>query len=225
MHFFMPMLCYKRKQIILFVILCGGLELNYEQLTKQIIDSNNGIAKLSTLIAEGIPREKIYEMYSTGYLQRVSQGYYKIAEGIDFTDEEIIASTIPVAVISMESALFHYGYSDLVPKAWSITVPRTASRKLNTSVPIKIYYVTDEIYDIGKTKISENDTPYYIYDRERTICDMFKHRGKIDSELFCKAVKAYANDSQKNLRRLSEYAKKLRVYNKVTDLMEVLLND
>lgn len=54
--------------------------MNYEQLAKQIIDSNNGIAKLSKLIAEGLPREKIYEMYSTGYLQRVSQGYYRIIE-------------------------------------------------------------------------------------------------------------------------------------------------
>lgn len=154
----------------------------------------------------------------------MSRGYYKIASSSEFTDEQIIASTIPDAVISMESALFHYGYSDFVPRVWSITVPRTASRKLNTSVPIKIYYVKDEIYNIGKTEIREDKTPYFIYDRERTICDMFKHRGKIDAELFSKAVNAYANDEQKDLRRLSEYAKQLRVYKKVTELMEVLLN-
>lgn len=56
--------------------------------------------------------------------------------------------------------------------------------------------------------ITENKTPYFIYDRECTICDVFKHRGKIDTELFSKAVNAYANDNQKDLRRLSEYAKK-----------------
>lgn len=198
--------------------------MDYKQIVEKIIDSNNGIAKMSMFIAEGIPREKIYELYSIGFLERVSRGYYKIASSSEFTDEQIIASTIPDAVISMESALFHYGYSDFVPRVWSITVPRTASRKLNTSVPIKIYYVKDEIYNIGKTEIRENKTPYFIYDRERTICDMFKHRGKIDTELFSKAVNAYANDDQKDLRRLSEYAKQLRVYKKVTELMEVLLN-
>lgn len=198
--------------------------MDYKQIVEKIIDSNNGIAKMSMFVAEGIPREKIYELYSTGFLERVSQGYYKIASSPEFTDEQIIASTIPNAVISMESALFHYGYSDFVPRVWSITVPRTASRKLNTSVPIKIYYVKDEIYNIGKTKIREDKTPYFIYDRERTICDMFKHRGKIDTELFSKAVNAYANDEQKDLRRLSEYAKQLRVYKKVIELMEVLLN-
>lgn len=198
--------------------------MDYKQIVEKIIDSNNGIAKMSMFVAEGIPREKIYELYSTGFLERVSQGYYKIASSPEFTDEQIIASTIPDAVISMESALFHYGYSDFVPRVWSITVPRTASRKLNTSVPIKIYYVKDEIYNIGKTEIREDKTPYFIYDRERTICDMFKHRGKIDTELFSKAVNAYANDEQKDLRRLSEYAKQLRVYKKVIELMEVLLN-
>ena len=198
--------------------------MDYKQIVEKIIDSNNGIAKMSMFVAEGIPREKIYELYSTGFLERVSQGYYKIASSPEFTDEQIIASTIPNAVISMESALFHYGYSDFVPRVWSITVPRTASRKLNTSVPIKIYYVKDEIYNIGKTEIREDKTPYFIYDRERTICDMFKHRGKIDTELFSKAVNAYANDEQKDLRRLSEYAKQLRVYKKVIELMEVLLN-
>jgi predicted transcriptional regulator of viral defense system len=63
-----------------------------------------------------------------------------------------------------------------------------------------------------------------IYDRERTICDCFKYRSKLDNEIFSKALKAYANDIKKNLNNLSTYAKKLRVYKKVTELMEVLLN-
>lgn len=198
--------------------------MNSEQLVKQIIDSNNGIAKLSQIIAAGISREKVYKLCTDGYIHRVSQGYYKMAESSDFTDEQIIASTVPKAIISMESALFHYGYSDFVPRVWTVTVPRSASRKLNTSVPLKIYYVKDDIYNLGKIELTEHGVTFPIYNRERTICDMFKHRGKIDTELFSKAVNAYANDTQKDLRRLSEYAKKLHVYKKVMELMEVLLN-
>lgn len=41
---------------------------------------------------------------------------------------------------------------------------------------------------------------------------------------FNKALNAYVNDSKKDLRNLSGYAKKLRVHKKVTELMEVLLN-
>ena len=87
-----------------------------------------------------------------------------------------------------------------------------------------ITYVKDDIYELGKTTITENGVTFAIYDRERTICDMFKHRGKVDNEMFSKAVNAYANDTHKNLIALSDYAKKLRVYNKVMDIMEILLH-
>ena len=63
-----------------------------------------------------------------------------------------------------------------------------------------------------------------VYDRERTICDCFKYRTKLDNEMFNKALNAYAADKKKNLRNLSSYAKKMRVYKKLMDVMEVLLN-
>lgn len=198
--------------------------MEHKDIIKKTICTNGGIVKLAVLTSAGVPKEKIYKLCSDGYLQRVRQGYYQLADEPILSDEQIIASTIPEAIISMESALFHYGYSDFMPRVWSVTVPRSASRRLTTSVPIKIYYVKDDIYDLGKTTINENGASFAIYDRERTICDMFKHRGKVDNEMFSKAVNAYANDTQKNLIALSAYAKKLRVYKKVTELMEVLLN-
>lgn len=53
---------------------------------------------------------------------------------------------------------------------------------------------------------------------------LLKYRSRLDNEMFSKALNAYANDTKKNLNNLSAYSKKLRVYKKVTELMEVLLN-
>ena len=198
--------------------------MEHKEIIKNIISQSGGIAKLSALTSAGVPKEKIYKLCADGFLQRVRQSYYQLADELNLSDEQVIASTIPEAIISMESALFRYGYSDFTPRVWTVTVPRSASRRLTTSVPMKVYYVKDDIYDIGKTTISENGVSFSIYDRERTICDMFKHRGKVDNEMFSKAVNAYANDTQKNLFALSDYAKKLRVYNKVMDIMEILLH-
>ena len=126
----------------------------------------------------------------------------------------------------MESALFHYGYSDFTPRKWSIAVPRTISRrKLEIdSVPIQVYFVQKSLYGIGKTEEDFSGVILPVYDRERTICDCFKFRSRMDSETFNKALNAYTNDEKKNLGRLSDYAKELRVYNKVMELMGVLLN-
>ena len=198
--------------------------MKHKEIIKNIISQSGGIAKLSALTSAGVPKEKIYKLCADGFLHRVRQSYYQLGDELNLSDEQVIASTIPEAIISMESALFRYGYSDFTPRVWSVTVPRSASRRLNTSVPMKVYYVKDDIYELGKTTITENGVTFAIYDRERTICDMFKHRGKVDNEMFSKAVNAYANDTQKNLIALSNYSKKLRVYNKVMDIMEILLN-
>jgi len=46
----------------------------------------------------------------------------------------------------------------------------------------------------------------------------------MDEEIFNKAIHGYANDSEKNVGNLIQYAKAMRVYNKMAGVMGVLLN-
>ena len=195
-------------------------------LSKQVIIEKGGIAKTSDFVAAGIPAVDIVNLCNTGYLERIRHGYYQLADGNTSSEEQLIAILIPKAIICVESALFHYGYSDFAPRKWSIAVPRSMSRtKLDIDVlELQTYYVQSEIYELGKTTADFNGVMLPVYDRERTICDCFKYRSRLDNEIFNKALNAYVNDSKKDLRNLSEYAKKLRVHKKLTDLMEVLLN-
>ena len=195
-------------------------------LSKQVIIEKGGIAKTSDFVAAGIPAVDIVNLCNTGYLERIRHGYYQLADGKTSSEEQLIATLIPKAIICVESALFHYGYSDFAPRKWSIAVPRSMSRtKLDIdALMLQTYYVQSEIYELGKTTANFNGVMLPVYDRERTICDCFKYRSRLDNEIFNKALNAYVNDSKKDLRNLSGYAKKLRVHKKVTELMEVLLN-
>ena len=195
-------------------------------LSKQVIIEKGGIAKTSDFVAAGIPAVDIVNLCNTGYLERIRHGYYQLADGNTSSEEQLIATLIPKAIICVESALFHYGYSDFAPRKWSIAVPRSMSRtKLDIdALALQTYYVQSEIYELGKTAADFNGVILPVYDRERTICDCFKYRSRLDNEIFNKALNAYVNDSKKDLRNLSEYAKKLREHKKVTELMEVLLN-
>ena len=195
-------------------------------ISKQVIIEKGGIAKTSDFVAAGIPAVDIVNLCNTGYLERIRHGYYQLADGNTSSEEQLIATLIPKAIICVESALFHYGYSDFAPRKWSIAVPRSMSRtKLDIdALTLQTYYVQSEIYELGKTTADFNGVMLPVYDRERTICDCFKYRSRLDNEIFNKALNAYVNDSKKDLRILSGYAKKLRVYKKVTELMEVLLN-
>lgn len=203
-----------------------GEYVDIKTVAKQVLIEKDGVAKSADFVAAGIRAVDVINMCNAGYLDRIRHGYYQLAEADTSSEEQLLATLIPKGIVCVESALFHYGYSDFAPRKWSIAVPRTMSRtKLDVDVlALQTYFVQPEIYELGKVTDDFDGVILPVYDRERTICDCFKYRSRLDNEIFNKALNAYANDTQKNLQNLSIYAKKLRVYKKVTELMEVLLN-
>lgn len=196
-----------------------------KETIKNIINNNDGIAKTADFVAEGLTNYDVANLCKEGYVKRIRHGYYHLAEQEDLKEEQILASLLPESIVCVESALFYYGYSDFAPRQWSIAVPRNFSRtKLEiNSLATKVYFVQPALFEIGRTSGDFNGVPLAVYDRERTICDCFKYRTKLDNEMFNKALNAYAADTKKNLSNLSSYAKKMRVYKKLMDIMEVLL--
>ena len=200
--------------------------MDIREVARTVIESRGGIAKSADFVAAGIRAVDVVNLCNAGYLDRVRHGYYQMAEQHETAEEQMLATLIPQGIVCVESALFHYGYSDFAPRKWSIAVPRSVSRaKLNVdALPVQTFFVQRDLYELGKTTGDFDGVTLPVYDRERTICDCFKYRSRLDNELFSKALNAYANDPKKNLSNLSVYAKKLRVYKKVIELMEVLLN-
>jgi len=61
-----------------------------------------------------------------------------------------------------------------------------------------------------------------VYDLERTICDLIRERQKIDVKIFSTSLKIYIQSSDKNLRKLYQYARAFHVLENVQSLIEVL---
>lgn len=195
-------------------------------IAKTTIKNSKGIAKTAQLISAGLSKSDISNLCNSGYIVRVRHGYYSLAEANDTKEEQLIQTLLPEAIVCVESALFHYGYSDFAPRIWTLAVPRTMTKtKLNMdTILYKPYYIQNKLYELGRTFADFDGVKLPVYDRERTICDCFKYRTKLDNEIFNKAVNAYVADDNKNLSNLSKYAKEMKVYKKVIELMEVLLN-
>ena len=201
--------------------------MNKRETVKNIIESCEGIAKTADFVAEGLTSYDVANLCENGYLKRIRHGYYQLADQEYIKEEQVLLSLLPESIVCMESALFYYGYSNFIPRKWSIAVPRTFSRtrlKIDT-LTLEVYFVQSTLFEIGKTNGDFNGVQLAVYDRERTICDCFKYRNKMDREMFNKALNAYASDENKNLSNLSSYAKEMRVYRKLMDIMEVLLDD
>ena len=203
-----------------------GVCLNKRELARKVILNKGGIAKTSDFVLDGIKKYEVATLCKEGVIERIRRGFYQLPQNAIVTDERILKEMLPRGIICVESALFHYGYSDFSPRKWSVAVPRTASRTVKRvqEIPLKPYFIQKNLFNLGKTIDNFNGISLAVYDRERTLCDCFKYRTKLDNEIFNKAVNAYAVDENKNLVNLSKYAKEMKLYTKVMNVMEVLLN-
>ena len=134
------------------------------------------------------------------------------------TKEEVrISNLFPDAVISLESALYFYGYTDEKPSAWQLTVDRDSEKSQYRidDLSVEAIFQEKKFMHVGLITIKVGDERVKIFDRERTICDMVKFKQKLDQEVFDQAIQRYLNDSQNDMRNLYEYADLLGVTQKV----------
>ncbi len=192
---------------------------------KKVFDSNNGYASTDEIRKRGIAYSDIQKHLKDGKIKRIRRGFYKWYITDETNEAATVAGLFPDGVLCMDTAFFHYGYSDRTPAEWHIAVDKDSSKiRFNISYPfVKPYYFEPDKLTIGITKETINDIEVIMYDRDRVICDCLRNINKMDKEIFNKAIQSYVADSQKNISNLTAYAKKLHVYKKVQSWIEVWL--
>ncbi len=199
--------------------------MNKIERIKKIFEEYGNIMKTSELSAAKIYYKDIKELLSEGIIEKLKQGYYHLVDNEDLSEIKIIKRLYPDAIICMNSALYYHGYSERTPSEWHLAVNKDISKyKLKIDYPfVKIYMFEKHILEVGLSKIDLNGNTARIYDKERTICDCLRYIGKMDKEIFNKAIQYYIRDPKKNIPNLMKYAKQLRVEKKVKDLIGVWL--
>jgi predicted transcriptional regulator of viral defense system len=80
------------------------------------------------------------------------------------------------------------------------------------------------MFEIGVTKGKTiHGREISVYDMERTICDIIKARGKMDKDTYYNALRRYADSDRKDISKLMEYAKRMKIYKQVREEMEGFL--
>jgi len=181
--------------------------ITYEQLSSQSI-SSRGIKKL---MEEGV-------------LYKAKRGIYEISELAE-SEPVMINHLLPEGVFCLRSALYFHGYTERTPQIYEIAVNRDINKQkiLSINYPVKPVYTSSKILGIGKITKKYDKGVITLYDKERTICDIVRYRNKMDQEVLAKALRAYAEDPEKNIKKLLEYAQTLRIERKIREYMEILL--
>jgi len=192
---------------------------------KKLFERHGYVMRTAELRAAKVYYEDIKRLMSDGVIEKIKQGYYHLVDENNDSEVNIINRLFPDAVLCMNTALFYYGYSDRTPNEWHLAVNKDISKyRVKIDYPfIKTYFLEPEILSLGVAEGVINNNIVRIYDKDRTICDCLRYMGKMDKEIFNKAVQGYVQDPKKNIPNLMRYAKPLRVQKKVKDLIGVWL--
>lgn len=192
---------------------------------RNLFAQHGGIMRTSELAANGIYYKRLREFLEHGYIEQIRRGYYCWAEGEVVSDAAIVTELYPDAILCMDTALLYYDYTDRTPAAWHLAVDRDAAKsRFDIDYPtVKPHYTESSKLQIGESAGIIDGVNVKIYDRERTVCDCFVNRNKMDREIFNTAIRKYVRDQQKNIPRLMEYAKALRVEKPILEVIGVWL--
>ena len=192
----------------------------YEEIYK-ICDENNGMVTANMVAENNIDSWYLSDMVEKGKLVRVSRGIYT-TEGGDFDEYYFFQLRNGRCIYSYSSALYLHGVTDRVPFQKEVTVYKGYNSSHITDGTI-VHHVSKELHELGVTECRTIfGNTVRVYDKERTICDLIAHRKSIDPEIFTKAIRNYANSSDKDYRKLRSYARKMKIGGKVDDVLEVL---
>ncbi len=197
--------------------------MDYERKLKNIIEDNNGLILTKNIVESGIPRQYLSNFVKESLLERIARGVYISPSA--FEDEMYILQSINNrAIFSHETSLYLHDLTDRDPINLSVTVPSGYNASKLKEDGLDVYFIKKELHDLGimgsKTVYGR---PIFIYNKERTICDIVRSRSSIDTSILNEGLKRYVEDKEKNIPLLMRYAKQLNIQSILRKYMEVLL--
>ena len=189
------------------------------------IKENNGIITTKEALSLGIYKDVLKELIVKGDLKKIANGLYALPN--ESIDEYLYFSyRIPKGIFSHETAAYLQGLSTRMPLAYVMTVKigDNVSRIKSKKDDIIFKYVKKDYYDIGKVTVtSPFGRDVLAYDKERTVLDIIKDKGRMDSQVFSEVMKSYFSCMEKDLLRLSKYAVQMKMERALKQYTEVLL--
>lgn len=192
----------------------------YDEIYK-ICDENNGTVTANMVAENNLDSWYLSDMVEKGKLTRVSRGIYTIEDG-DFDEYYFFQLRNKRCIYSYSSALYLHDITDRIPLEKEVTVYKGYNSSHITDGTV-VHHVSKDLYELGTIECQTIfGNTVKTYDKERTICDLIAHRKSIDTEVFSKAIKNYANASDKDYKKLRAYAQKMKIRDKVDDILDVL---
>ena len=185
------------------------------------IASQGGIITTDSMTGQA-EYKRVLRAVGRGELIRLRHGVYAIPEAT-FSTMIDIEKVVPGGIVCLYSAWMHHQLSTQVPPAFCIAIESKRKIKVPTAVPVTLYYWKSENLQFGIERRNISGYDILITDLERSVCDAVKYRNKIGLDLCAEIIRSYLARNNRNLSRLMDYARRLRVANVLNNYLEISL--
>jgi len=196
-----------------------------EKINKIFI-KNSGYARMMDLRDSGIQTRDIAKAIENGLIEKIKPGLYKLVN-YKYDEHESLVEVCHAnkrAVICMLSAASFYELTTFNPSEIYVSVSNNTDKCELNYQPIKVYYFADSYYLPGIEILKTKSGIVRIYNKEKTIGDLFRYINKIGENIAFEALKEYLRNRRKmNIPKLLEYASICSVRKKIELLSKAIV--
>ena len=195
-----------------------------EEIIK-IFKKNKGFARMSELKNIGIHTRKIAKAVENGIIEKVKPGLYKLIDYLWDEHESFadVCNADKKAVICLLSSASYYELTTFNPSEVYTAVPMNTPRFNLKYPPVKLYYFIDKFYKPGIEIIDTPSGKIKIYDREKTIVDLFRYINKLGEDTTIESLQTYMRSKKTNITKLYKYAQICGVEKKIEPFIKAIL--
>lgn len=216
-------LTFMRISNTIYAYMLGVIAMSNTKRLSDLLAQNRGLLRTADAEALGISRPSVMEFVRTRGMQRLAHGVYTVP-GAWVDDMHLLSLRSNRAVFSHESALLLHGLAEREPEELTVTLPSGYNASLLRRDGIRVHFIKPELMTLGRIELPTPDGNLVAtYDLERTICDVVRHRSRIDQQTLSSALRAYARRPDKRMDTLADYASMLGVERPVRSYLEILL--
>jgi len=172
-----------------------------------------GFVRAADLEAQGIPRQRLYQLVHKGTVERQARGIYTASTHSHTAEHALaqVAKRVPSGVICLLTALrFHNLTTQLPGEVW-IALPEKA-RKPRLDYPrLRVTRFSGAALTEGIEEHQIEGVEVHVYSAAKTVADCFKYRNKVGIDVAVEALRDFTRRNRGGATELARFARICRV--------------
>ena len=165
---------------------------------------------------------KMLESAKQGELIQVRRGVYANIDQLSGNMIDINA-VVPEGILCLWSTWSIHQLTTSMPQAFHIAIKRGRKVSIPALPRMEVHHDTENLLKIGVISMIIDGFNIRLYDVERCVCDAVKFRNKVGMDICSEIINNYLERPDRNLSKLMDYARRLRVGKILEQYLQVKL--